>query len=565
LSWLVILPAGLWAIAILYIPILGASLNALQTWMAAGLSAVLVIGSVLGHSLAHLLAARLVGDEIPEQLTIFIYGEAAQVWPASQSTRREILTTAAGSIFNLFLAFIAYVIWNAQLTPILNVSMPFWGLYNLWLALANLTPAFPLDGGRFTRAFLWGLMKHPVQVKQTGIVIGAAVAAFQVAWGAFLIAQGYRYSLETGGLSIAPAFLLVLGLARQPAWRWGHPDEKTSGAPNLLRMLPVGLSLCALLVLSSSLLLTNYGVETPGLALSVEPMVEVPAQYRQTPKGTFILTSVVQQSPIPAGVWYAARLIPSFKILPPEKKLPNQPSPQENARQGFRMLDQSEITAVAVGLKKAGFSATIINRGVAVGSILPGSPSEGLLQIGDIIQAFEGNLIQNTDQLIQLVKAQDISVPAHLKVKRGNQTLDITIPPLGPGAPKGSPRLGISLVSAGFDYQLPIPVKIVPQKIVGGPSAGLMFTLTVDNLLSPTDLTGGRKIAGTGTIEPDGTVGPIGGVELKVVAAELAGASIFFSPAENYADALAAAHSIRVVKVENVDQAIAFLHSLPPQ
>ncbi|MGD0006433.1 MAG: S16 family serine protease, partial [Anaerolineaceae bacterium] len=101
--------------------------------------------------------------------------------------------------------------------------------------------------------------------------------------------------------------------------------------------------------------------------------------------------------------------------------------------------------------------------------------------------------------------------------------------------------------------------------IVGGPSAGLMFTLTVYNLLSPVDLTGGHKIAGTGTISPDGSVGPIGGVEQKVAAAEMAGAEYFFAPADNYADALKAARRIKVIKIETVEQAVAFLHSLPPK
>ena len=106
-------------------------------------------------------------------------------------------------------------------------------------------------------------------------------------------------------------------------------------------------------------------------------------------------------------------------------------------------------------------------------------------------------------------------------------------------------------------------MKITPQKIDGGPSAGLMFTLTVYNLVSPDDLTGGRKIAGTGTISPDGTVGPIGGVELKVAAAEAAGAAYFLSPPDNYRAALSVAHRITVVKVATVEEAISFLKTLP--
>jgi PDZ domain-containing protein len=136
------------------------------------------------------------------------------------------------------------------------------------------------------------------------------------------------------------------------------------------------------------------------------------------------------------------------------------------------------------------------------------------------------------------------------------------VPLITPAQPGDSPRIGIVIQSAGFDLNLPFPVEIHSQKIVGGPSAGLMFTLTVYNLLTPEDLTGGRRIAGTGTISLDGTVGPIGGVEQKVAAAESAGAVYFLCPADNYDDAVAVARDIQVVKIETVDQALAFLQGL---
>ena len=134
---------------------------------------------------------------------------------------------------------------------------------------------------------------------------------------------------------------------------------------------------------------------------------------------------------------------------------------------------------------------------------------------------------------------------------------------MAPAKAGDPPRIGIVVQDAGFETDLPIPVKIVPQKIVGGPSAGLMFTLTLYNMLTPADLTGGRRIAGTGTINPDGSVGPIGGVQQKVAAAEAAGAKYFLSPAENYADAASAAVRIKIIKVASVQDAIAFLQSLP--
>jgi PDZ domain-containing protein len=118
-------------------------------------------------------------------------------------------------------------------------------------------------------------------------------------------------------------------------------------------------------------------------------------------------------------------------------------------------------------------------------------------------------------------------------LREGNQ-MEVTVPLMQPAAPGGSPRIGITIESAGVDANLPFLVRIMPDKIAGGPSAGLMFTLTVYDAVTPKDLTMGRVIAGIGTIDLDGTVGPIGGVKQKVAAAEGAGAQYFLSPPENY-------------------------------
>jgi PDZ domain-containing protein len=139
----------------------------------------------------------------------------------------------------------------------------------------------------------------------------------------------------------------------------------------------------------------------------------------------------------------------------------------------------------------------------------------------------------------------------------------VTVPLLPPAEPEQPPRIGILLEDAGFETKLPFPVGINPQKIVGGPSAGLMFTLTVYDMVTAQDLTGGRIIAGTGTINPDGTVGPIGGVQQKVAGAELAGAEYFLAPSENFDDARAVARRIEVVEIANATEAIQFLRSLP--
>jgi PDZ domain-containing protein len=293
-------------------------------------------------------------------------------------------------------------------------------------------------------------------------------------------------------------------------------------------------------------------------------MVNVPAQYRHLHKGTFILTTVISQAPILAGEWFVGQFDPAIVILPPEVVVPRNTTPQEQARQDYQMLDDSEATAITVGLRLAGYQTQMIGKGVQVVGILPGSHANGLLKLGDIITGLNGTPIQTTSDLIEQVQAQSASGSVRLQIERNQTQMEVTVLLMAPSS-GDSPKIGISITSAGFDYKTPFPISIVTQKINGGPSAGLMFTLTVYNMLTPDDLTRGLRIAGTGTINLDGTVGPIGGVKQKVAAAEQVGAVYFLCPVDNYADAVLAAKSIKVIKIATAGQAIQFLEDLPSQ
>jgi PDZ domain-containing protein len=513
--------------------------------------------------LAHLYAARLAHTEPPPVIPVLLFGDAGQAWVPAATAWKEAWQSAAGPLANLVLAGLAFLVWNAQPNTTLDIVAPFIASFNGWMIVINVIPAFPLDGGRLSRTILRGLLRQPARASRLGMLAGILVAAGLAGWAVFLFAQRSRYSAQTAGTTLLFAFLIVLGLLTRTGALSAAPETAAPVQRRRLAAALLGIPLILLMaVAGSTLLLTNNGVDAPGAALSVEPMVEVPPQYRHAPKGTFLLTAVFSQAPIPAAAWYLSQITPTVLLLPPEKIAPNQTTPQESARQGFQMLDQSEVVAAAVGLRLAGYPTEISGKGAQVDSLIPESLARGVLQPGDVITAIHGQPVSSATNLINLVKTQDPKAPVDLQILRGGKSMDVKVNLLPPLKPGGPPRIGIAVEDAGFDYKLPFPVKIVPQKIVGGPSAGLMFTLTVYNLLSPVDLTGGHKIAGTGTISPDGSVGPIGGVEQKVAAAEIVGAEYFFAPAENYADALKAAHRIKVIKVETVEQAVAFLHSL---
>jgi PDZ domain-containing protein len=565
-SWLVVLPAGLWALVTLYIPIMSGSLSLAETWAVAAFILLLVAVSLFTHLLVHFYAARALGIELPQRVSLLLFGDSAQAWPATGSAGREALVALLAMFTNILLAGLSFLVWNAQLNLVFNLGMLFASFFNLWVALINLIPGFPFDGGRLVRAVFSGRVENPQTPSRLGVRLGLVTALAAFLWGLILLAQRVRFSGQTSAITIAFAVLILEGLRAQPAWLGEAPVLKSQHAPRrLIHLLIAALLVIVMAALASSLLLTNDGLEAPGLALPVEPMVVVPVAHRYPQSGSFILTSVIPQAPITAGEWLIGKLSPAVKIVPPATIVPNSLTPQEVARQGFQMLDQSESTAIVVGLQQAGYQAAMVGKGVQVVSIESDSRAQGLLQPGDVIVSFNGKPIRTTNDLIEQVQSQEPNATVQLQVDRLQRKMDLKVPLMPPSAPGNPPQIGIAIQSAGSEVSLPFPVEIVPQKIVGGPSAGLMFALTVYNAVTPSDLTGGRKIAGTGTINLDGSVGPIGGVEQKVVAAELAGAAYFLAPPQNYAAARAIARHIQVVKIATIAQAIEFLRSLPAQ
>jgi PDZ domain-containing protein len=202
------------------------------------------------------------------------------------------------------------------------------------------------------------------------------------------------------------------------------------------------------------------------------------------------------------------------------------------------------------------------------------SKAKGLLQAGDVIVAADGEPVATSTDLIALLQSRRPGDTVRLEVRRegagegapgaqGAQTLTVDVP-LGesPDEP-GRARVGIVVLTHLYEYRLPREVDL-KTKDVGGPSGGLMFALGVYNAVTEADITGGQKVAGTGSITPDGKVGAVGGVRYKVRAAEKAGAVLFLVPQDNLDEARQAARTIRVVPVQTFGEALAALREQPP-
>jgi PDZ domain-containing protein len=190
------------------------------------------------------------------------------------------------------------------------------------------------------------------------------------------------------------------------------------------------------------------------------------------------------------------------------------------------------------------------------------SASQGKLRPGDAIVSVAGSPADSYPKLRAILEAKSPGTTVPVVVTRAGKRISVPVT-LGP-APKGAHggSLGISVPQTSVCLT-PYTVDLGLGNEIGGPSAGLMFALGIMDKVGHTDLTDGRFIAGTGTISPDGKVGPIGGIQLKMIAARDKGASVFLAPADNCADVRGATPSgLQVVKVSTLHEAVGDLAKL---
>ncbi len=224
-------------------------------------------------------------------------------------------------------------------------------------------------------------------------------------------------------------------------------------------------------------------------------------------------------------------------------------------------MQDSKDTAIAVALEYLGYDVTLQGEGVYVAAVLEGTPAEGVLRAGDVITEVNGVSVMLRDDGVGEIVKNSIGDTIALKVDREGDSLDLEVQLIEHTTNPGQPMVGFEAQTHNEMLELPFEIDIDTQN-VGGPSAGLMYTLTIIDLLTEDDLTGGTVIAGTGTINSSGDVGAIGGVRQKVVAAEAAGASVMLVPKSNLDEARSApANGIELVPVSSLDEAVQALQA----
>ena len=258
---------------------------------------------------------------------------------------------------------------------------------------------------------------------------------------------------------------------------------------------------------------------------------------------------------------YAWSLInDSYDLYPREEILPDGVTPKELSEISIQNMRTSENVAIAVALKNVGYEISSKGDGVSVVGLLDDSPVKEKLKKGDLLNSINNKEISSTTEFISTLRTYSIGesvtigllreVDGELKQMFVETTLIEHV------EYKGEPMVGFlaTTVNERFDFPFEIDIK---TGNVGGPSAGLMMALNVYNNLIPEDITNSMIIAGTGTIEIDGSVGPVGGIKQKVIAAKRAGAELIIVPVPNFDEAkLLETDKTKIIAVQSFTEAL---------
>ena len=312
-----------------------------------------------------------------------------------------------------------------------------------------------------------------------------------------------------------------------------------------------------LVVVSLAFIPTGYYVVSPGdvRPLSLSVTVEGAPSTRD---GEFFLVTVATRK-TNALLHVIGLLDRSSRLRPVREVIPPGQDEREYFEESRRMMRESQETAKVVALRRMGFDAGLSGSGVKIVNLLPASSAASILAPGDIIVAIDGKQALLADELVHEMRQYKPGDVVSLEVLRGGERLTLRTPT--GRHPEDPERAALGIQIETFNWRAVVPVDVsIDTGGISGPSGGLMLSLEIIRQLNgDASLLRGARVAGTGTIAPNGGVGPVGGVTQKVIAAERAGVKVFLAPRENAEEARKAAGGIEVIPVGSIDDALDYL------
>lgn len=328
----------------------------------------------------------------------------------------------------------------------------------------------------------------------------------------------------------------------------------------------IGILVVVLIVYLLGVYQLPYYIQKPGGADALEPIVEVEDGYPSDGDMHLVTVSGMQATPI---LYVVAMLMPHQEILPLDQVFPEGMSQEDYMAAQLQVMESSQEAATVVAYEAADEEIDINYQGVYVVATVEGLPADGKLESGDRIIGIDDAKISESQNLIDYIDEKEAGDNVTITYERDDEehTVDMELESLDDQS--GRVGIGINLVT---DREVTVdPAVEFSSGSIGGPSAGLMFSLEIYDQLTEEDLTNGKQIGGTGEIDYDGNVHRIGGIDKKVVASDREGVDIFFAPNENgregsnYQVARETAESIgtdmEIVPVDTFEDAVEYLES----
>jgi Lon-like protease len=348
-------------------------------------------------------------------------------------------------------------------------------------------------------------------------------------------------------------------LARPPA------ADEAPDRPRLQRWhIASGLfGVLVLAVIVASVVRVPYYRIAPGEARPASGLITVDGAESFPPEEGDIRYATVRIGPESAMSALLDWINPAVDVVD-ERVILGDQTREENREQNLAVMGASIDTATYVALERLGYDVEVSNAGVLVFELTDGAPSADVLQVGDIIDAVDGRSTPLPDDLSDVLADRRPGDEVTLTVRRDGGSQPIELQTRLTEADDGRAIIGVRpAIPADITFEFPVDVSI-DSGAIGGPSAGLAFTLALIDQLTPGELTGGVDLAATGTISIGGVVGNVGGVRQKAIAVARAGADVFLVPADEVDEArLGAGDSgMRVEPVETLDDALVILAEL---
>ncbi|HXV34035.1 MAG TPA: S16 family serine protease [Gaiellaceae bacterium] len=322
------------------------------------------------------------------------------------------------------------------------------------------------------------------------------------------------------------------------------------------RRIALFLSL-ALLVVLTGLALTwiqsDHYIVLPDRARPTDPLVAIPGESQDGGGGGIYMVDVrVGRASL------LERIYPGIhegaSLLPERTLNPSGVSDRQRRRSSLNAMSRSQLVAITVALRELGRDVSVTPAGAEVVLVVPDAPADGVVEVGDVIVAANGEEIGTVDDLQAAFAGVEPGEEVELTVDRDGKPSDLVVGTRAAGDDADRAVMGVQVENAE-DFDFPVDIEIDAGGI-GGPSAGLAFALDIVDELGDEDLSRGRTIVATGELDLEGNVLPIGGVTQKAIGARDAGADVFLVPDGNYEEARDAVDGLRVVPVSTFAEAL---------